>query len=169
MWLFQGLCMAGVVASLYLLTRWRMTWFVYGIRLRGDSTPFWEGEMPAYAGGNPTWYTPPERLDFLVIKGQGSRSGAMECLLGLDTLVEACPVSRKEDGSGREVYDRRDWQNRYPGAKVYTYLQTFGWQEAFAIVFRDGEDYAILLLDLPESDELARYLLSLTPPTGQET
>jgi len=162
-WLFQAVCLGGVVASLYLLMRWRMTWFVYGIRLREDSTAFWEGAQPVYAGPDPLRYASPEQLDLVVVKGQGGRAGAMECVLGLDTLVEAFPVVRKENGnSGRgEVYRPRALQNRYPGAKVYEYMQTYNWQEGFVAVFRDGTGCAILLLDLPPESEMARYLVRI--------
>ncbi len=155
-WAFQLACMVGVVASLYLLLRWRMTWFVYAIRFRNDTTPLWEGE-PALAGGMSLRYAPADTLDFIVVKGQGSRSGVMECVLGLDSLVQASVVSRKA-AENTPVYSRKAVLTQYPGAKVYEYIQTYRWEQAVLAVFRDGDGYAALLLDLPAESEMGRML-----------
>lgn len=156
-WAFQLACMIGVVASLYLLLRWRMTWFVFALRLREDKTPVWEGE-PALAGGMSLRYAPADTLDFIVVKGQGSRDGAMECVLGLDVLVQAYAVSRKADGDV-PVYDRKAIRAQYPGVKVYEYIQTYRWDRAVLAVFRDGDGYDALLLDLPEDCEIGKMLI----------
>jgi len=161
-WVFQLICLTGVVASLYLLLRWRMTWFVFALRLREDSTPVWEGE-PVLAGGMSLRYAPADALDFIVVKGQGSRNGVMECVLGLDSLVQAAVVCRTDSRNPEEdmpVYSRKAVQSQYPGAKVYEYIQTYRWEKAILAVFRDGDGYAALLLDLPEETEIGRTLLS---------
>lgn len=161
-WIFQLVCLAGVVASLYLLLRWRMTWFVFAIRPKEDHGAVWEDEEPALAGGLSLRYASADMLDFIVVKGQGSRGGVMECVLGLDSLVQASVVCR----SGRNpeedvpVYSRKDILTQYPGAKVYEYIQTYRWGRAILAVFRDGNGYAALLLDLPEDTEIGRTLLS---------
>jgi len=159
-WLFQLLTIAGVVVSLYLLLRWRMTWFVYAVRTREDRTPVWEDAEPALAGGASLRYVPADRLDFIVVKGQGAKNGVMECVLGLDELVQASVVCRKKDGA-HPKYDRKALLAEYPGAKMYEYIQTYRWESAVTAVFRDGEGYAVLLLDLPEESEMGRYLLGI--------
>lgn len=165
-WLFQLVCIAGVVGAVYMILRWRMTWFVYAIRPREDSTPVWEGETPAFAGGIDLRYVPADRLDFIVVKGQGNRTGAMECVLGLDALLRAFPVVSKADGSGRQVYDRRTFLAQYPGAKLFEYTQSYGWTEAMIAVFRDGAGYAVLLLDLPEETEMGAWLRQIGRSRG---
>ena len=58
------------------------------------------------------------------------------------------------------VYSRKAVLGQYPGAKVYEYIQTYRWEKAILAVFRDGDGYAALLLDLPEETEIGRTLLS---------
>ena len=157
-WAFQLVCILGVVVSLYLLLRWRMTWFVYAVVPRGEGMA-WE-EEPALAGGVPLRYVPADKLDFIVVKGQGAKNGVMECVLGLDDLVHAEIVSRK-NGGAHPKYDRKALLAEYPGAKMYEYIQTYGWERAVAAVFRDGQGYAVLLLDLPVDSGMGRYLLGM--------
>ncbi|MBR4960324.1 MAG: hypothetical protein IKY52_05450 [Clostridia bacterium] len=159
-WAFQLVCILSVVVSLYLLLRWRMTWFVYAVRPREDHTPVWEDAEPALAGGASLRYVPADRLDFIVVKGQGARNGVMECVLGMDDLVQASVVCRK-NGGAHPKYDRKALLAEYPGAKVYEYIQTYRWEAAVTAIFRDGEGYAVLLLDLPEESEMGRYLLGI--------
>jgi len=161
-WIFQLICLAGVVASLYLLLRWRMTWFVFAIRPKEDHSAVWEDAEPALVGGLSLRYAPADTLDFIVVKGQGSRGGVMECVLGLDSLVQASVVCRSSRNPEEDVpvYSRRDILAQYPGAKVYEYIQTYRWDRAVLAVFRDGNGYAALLLDLPEDTEIGRTLLS---------
>ena len=158
-WVFQLVCLAGVVASLYLLLRWRMTWFVFAVRPRDDHRAVWEDAEPALAGGLSLRYAPADTLDFIVVKGQGSRSGVMECVLGLESLVQASVVSRRTE-EDVPVYSRKDILGQYPGVKVYEYIQTYRWDRAILAVFRDGDGYAALLLDLPEDTEIGQTLLS---------
>ena len=157
-WIFQLICLAGVVASLYLLLRWRMTWFVFAIRPKEDHSAVWEDAEPALAGGLSLRYAPADTLDFIVVKGQGSRNGVMECVLGLDSLVQASVVCRKPENDV-PAYSRKDILAQYPGVKVYEYIQTYRWDRAVLAVFRDGNGYAALLLDLPEETEMGRTLI----------
>lgn len=159
-WAFQLVCILAVVASLYLLLRWRMTWFVYAVRPRDDGTPVWDDREPALAGGASLRYAPADILDFIVVKGQGAKNGVMECVLGMDALVRAEVVCRKKDDT-HPPYDRKAILTEYPGAKVYEYIQTYRWERAITAVFRDGDAYAVLLLDLPEESEMGRYLLAV--------
>ena len=161
-WAFQLVCILGVVVSLYLLLRWRMTWFVYAVVPRGEGMA-WE-EEPALAGGGLLRRMPPDGLDFVVVKGQGAKNGVMECVLGMDDLAEVWEVSRKAGNADETcpVYSRKAILERYPGAKVYESIQTYGWERAVAAVFRDGQSYAVLLLDLPAESGMGRYLLGLS-------
>lgn len=158
-WVCQLLCFAGVITSLYLLVRWRMTWFVYAIRPRGDDSPVWE--ETALAGNISLRYTSPDLLDLIVVKGQGNRAGGMECVLGLDSLLRAETVSRKPETDAPR-YDRDAIRRQYPGTKVYEYIQTWHWQYALQLVFRDGDSYAVLLLDLPADSAMGELLLGCT-------
>lgn len=158
---FQMLGLAGLIASLYLLLRWRMTWFVFALRPRGENTPVWENTEAAPATGslgNPYRYLPIDQLDLIVVKGQGNRTGAMECVLGLGDLLTAQVVSRKTS-EDTPTYDRSAYQRQYPGAKVYEYIQTWHWERAIVAVFREGSGYAVLLLDVPPEHEIGQTLL----------
>lgn len=166
--MIQMLGLAGLVCSLYLLLRWRMTWFVFAIRPRGDDTPVWNGTESAFVTDNANGnekpndlrlrYLPKEELDLIVVKGQGNRAGAMECVLSLGDLLQARVVSRKPD-EGTDTYDRQAIQRQYPGTKVYEYIQTWHWEKAIVAVFRDGNGYAALLLDVPAETDIGRLLL----------
>lgn len=157
---FQMLGLVGLVSSLYLLLRWRMTWFVFSLRRRGDDVPLWDGTETALAGGDLSLrYLPTEELDLIVVKGQGNRTGAMECVLGLGDLLTAQVVRRKPGNDAAVVYDRKAYQRQYPGAKVYEYIQTWHWETALVTVFRDGNGYAVLLLDIPPEHEIGQTLL----------
>ena len=157
-WAFQLACILGVVVSLYLLLRWRLTWFVYAVVPRGQGVA-WQ-EEPALAGGLSLGHMPPDALDLVVVKGQGAKAGVMECVLGMDALESAWVVSRKA-GDDCPVYCRKFILQQYPGAKLYEYIQTYRWERAIVAVFRDGEGYAVLLLDLPEESPMGQYLLRL--------
>lgn len=160
---FQMIGLVGLVGSLYLLLRWRMTWFVFGIRPRGDDTPIWNGTETATAGGAVDdlrlRYLPAEELDLIVVKGQGNRAGAMESVLGLGDLLQAHVVSRRPC-DGVDTYDRQAILRQYPGAKVYEYIQTWHWENAIAAVFRDGSGYAVLLLDIPAEHPIGQTILA---------
>lgn len=166
---FQMIGLAGLVGSLYLLLRWRMIWFVFSIRPRGDDTPVWNGTETATAGDGGTIdgvmddlrlrYLPTEELDLIVVKGQGNRAGAMESVLGLGDLLQAHVVSRKPC-DGVDTYGRQAILRQYPGAKVYEYIQTWHWEKAIAAVFRDGSGYAVLLLDVPAEHPVGQTILA---------
>ncbi len=179
-WVFQLLCLVGVTASLYMLLRWRMTWFVFtvGSRDHGDVPTDWEafpagmagcpaeggpsgGSRTGGAAVNPYRFVAPDTLDFVVVKGQGSRAGIMECVLGMDSLVQAWAVCRREHSSpDLPSYRAKEVRARYPEAKLYEYIQTFLWDTAMVAVFRDGPGYAVLLLDIPPESPLGQYLLT---------
>ncbi len=175
-WVFQLISLAAITASLYMLIRWRMTWFVFAVSprdhrhvptgWRDDDAKIGcpavgEGGAAAKPGQNPYRFMAPEQLDLIVVKGQGGRAGVMECVLGVDSLVQAWAVCRKnaaEDELPR--YQAGDIRAQYPGVKLYEYTQTFQWDTAIVAVFRDGAGYAGLLLDIPPETPLGRYLLT---------
>ncbi len=176
-WVFQLISLAAITASLYMLIRWRMTWFVFAVSPRDHRhvPTGWRdddakigcpavgegGGMPTTPAQNPYLYMAPEQLDFIVVKGQGGRAGVMECVLGMDSLVQAWAVCRREeDEPALPRYQPQKLREQYPGVKLYVYTQTFQWSTAIVTVFRDGNGYAALLLDIPPEAPLARYLLT---------
>ncbi len=179
-WVFQLVCLVGVTASLYVLLRWRMTWFVFSVGPRDhrDIPTGWEpmtkSGIHCPATGSPTAdrlanpslqnpyrYVAPEQLDFVVVKGQGSRPGVMECVLGMDSLVQVWAVCRRNGQDGDHPrYRAAALRAQYPDAKLYEYTQTFLWDTAIVAVFRDGNGYAALLLDIPPESSLGQYLLT---------
>ena len=152
---FQLITVAAVVAAVFLAVRYQMTHFVYLIRPRSDVSE--NGMETAFAGTvSPLGVTrlPPEMLDFVVIRSQGSRAGSMECVLSLDDLAAVIPV-------GKIRTDKKKIREKYQadGYVYYDYTVTLGLDDALALVFIDGNRYASIFI---EPDETMRaYLLSL--------
>ena len=97
------------------------------------------GLLTAYASGAKLNLAdlPPETLDFVVIRSQGARPGAMECVLGMDDLIEVTPIRRaKKDGTTRSEIGKK----YRPGGDYvsYDYTVTLAPDDALALVFRDG-------------------------------
>ncbi len=179
-WVFQMVCIIGITASLYVLLRWRMTWFLFSICPRDHRDMPAGYDFPAVgmadaagcpvtgvngagfsaAERNPYGFMEPEQLDLVVVKGQGSRPGIMECVLGMDSLVQVWAVCRKAGvDTNLSPYRPADIRAQYPGVKLYEYTQTFQWDTAMVAIFRDGNGYAALLLDIPPESILGQYLL----------
>jgi hypothetical protein len=105
-------------------------------------------------GGINSTHLPPDMLDFVVIRSQGSRAGAAECVLSLADLAAVIPVQkiRTDKKSIREKYQA-------DGYVYYDYTVTLGLDDALALVFVDGNRYAGIFI---EPDEAMRtYFLSL--------
>ena len=152
---FQFATVAAVVAAVFIAVRYQMTHFVYLIRPRSDLSE--NGMETAFAGaagtGNST-HLPPEMLDFVVIRSQGSRAGAMECVLSLDDLAAVIPVDKMRTG---KKAIRSNYQA--DGYVYYDYTVTLGVTDVLALIFIDGSRYAGIFI---EPDEAMRaYLLSL--------
>ncbi|MBQ7922276.1 MAG: hypothetical protein IJ325_06835 [Clostridia bacterium] len=155
-WLFQLICIGGIVAMLYLLVRYHMTWFVYSIRTKSDKTVPGIGtvlteDMPMHIT-----HLPKDMLDFAVVRGQGRKNGVLECLLGLEQLVRAIPVSEK---SADGTVSLKDARKKYPGMALYDYTITLFRREALLLVFLDGERYVGILIEAGE--DMQYYLTHL--------
>ncbi len=153
--LFQLMTVLAVVAAVFLVVRYQMTHFVYLIRPRSDIS---DTDMePAYAGtASPLGITrlPTDMLDFVVIRSQGSRAGAAECVLSLADLAAVIPVSK--DGATKKSIRERYQADGYV---YYDYTVTLGVTDVLALVFVDGNRYAGIFI---EPDEAMRaYFLSL--------
>ncbi len=153
--LFQLVTVAAVVAAVFLAVRYQMTHFVYLVRPRSDISE--NGMETAFAGNigmtNST-HLPPDMLDFVVIRSQGSRAGAAECVLSLADLAAVIPV-------GKISTDKKTIREKYQadGYVYYDYTVTLGLDDALALVFIDGNRYAGIFI---EPDEAMRsYFLSL--------
>ena len=153
--IFQLVTVAAVVAAVFLAVRYQMTHFVYLIRPRSELSE--NGMEAAFAGAAGTMnsaHLPPEMLDFVVIRSQGSRAGGMECVLSLDDLAAVIPVDKMRTGKKaiREKYQA-------DGYVYYDYTVTLGVTDALALVFIDGNRYAGIFI---EPDEAMRaYFLGL--------
>lgn len=152
---FQLITVAAVVAAVFLAVRYQMTHFVYLIRPRSDIS---ENGMEPAAAGNPgrinSTHLPPDMLDFVVIRSQGSRAGAAECVLSLSDLAAVIPVTKIRE-------DKKKIREKYlaDGYVYYDYTVTLGLDDALALVFIDGNRYAGIFI---EPDEAMRaYFLSL--------
>jgi len=145
-----------VIAAVYVLVRYRMVTMVYLIRPRSGIDE--NGMEAAYAGEFDVTKITPEHLDFVVIKGQGARPGAMECVMGLDDLTAVYRVTKKgENGTLTRAAVREKYIR--DGFVFYDYTVTLGLEEALELVFIDGNRYCGIII---EPDEvMARYLLSL--------
>jgi hypothetical protein len=153
--IFQLVTVAAVVAAVFLAVRYQMTHFVYLIRPRSDISE--NGIETAFAGNIGVLgaaHLPADMLDFVVIRSQGSRAGAAECVLSLADLAAVIPVEkmRADKKAIRENYQA-------DGYVYYDYTVTLGVTEALALIFIDGNRYAGIFI---EPDEAMRaYFLSL--------
>ena len=153
--LFQLVTVIAVVAAVFVAVRYQMTGFVYLIHPRSDISD--NGMETAYAGTADTLGItrfPPDMLDFVVIKSQGSRAGATECVLSLADLAAVVPLTK---GSAT----KNSIRERYAadGYVYYDYTITLGIDNALALVFIDGNRYAGIFI---EPDEAMRtYFMSL--------
>ncbi len=154
--LFQLVTVFAVVAAVFLVVRYQMTHFVYLIRPRSDISD--TDLEPAYAGTVGTagiTRLPPDMLDFVVNRSQGSRAGAVECVLPLSDLVAVIPMT-KENGVTKSAI-REKYQA--DGYVYYDYTVTLGVTDVLALVFIDGNRYAGIFI---EPDETMRaYFMNL--------
>ena len=163
-WIFNLLTFACLIGAIFLLVRYRMTGFQYIVRTKRETED--SGLAEAYAGGARlnVKNLPPETLDFVVIRSQGARPGAMECVLGLEQLIAVTPVCRKPKGkSAKNGVTKAALRDRYAkeGFIYYDYTLTFLWDEALALVFVDGNRTVGVVI---EPDEVMRaYFTALKP------
>ncbi|MBO5258092.1 MAG: hypothetical protein J6C42_11390 [Clostridia bacterium] len=152
---FQFITVVAVVAAVFLAVRYQMTHFVYLIRPRSDIDE--NGMETALAGNIGTLnaaHLPADMLDFVVIRSQGNRAGAAECVLSIADLAAVIPVEKIGT-------DKKRIRERYQadGYVYYDYTVTLGLDNALALVFIDGNRYAGIFI---EPDEAMRaYFMGL--------
>ncbi len=153
--LFQLATVLSLAAAVFVTVRYQMTEFVYLIRPRSDISE--NGMEIVYAGTADSFgitRLPPDMLDFVVIKSQGSRAGTAECVLSLSDLAAVLPLAK--DGETKKSIRERYQADGYVS---YDYTITLGVTDVLALVFIDGNRYAGIFI---EPDEAMRaYFMSL--------
>lgn len=145
-----------VIAAIFVLVRYRMMTMVYLIRPRSDIDE--NGMETAFAGAQDVTAIRPEYLDFIVIKGQGSRPGAMECMMSLSDLAAVYRVTKR---GGNGTVTHREIREKYihDGFIFYDYTVTLGLEESLELVFIDGNRYCGVIIEPDEP--MTRYLMNL--------
>lgn len=145
-----------VIAAVFVLVRYRMVTMVYLIRPRSDLDE--NGMEAVFAGESDVTRMRPEYLDFVVIKGQGSRPGAMECMLSLGDLASVYRVTKTGENG---TMTRQAVREKYlaDGFVFYDYTVTLGLSEALELVFVDGNRYCGVIIEADEP--MTRYLTEL--------
>ncbi len=156
---FTGLSVVLVCAAVFFVVRYLLTGFVYQIRPREDLMGYAEEE---WARTGDLGVLSPRHLDLVVSKSQGSRPPVTECVLGLDSLLEAVPIRRKGGTTKADV------RSRYAKDSFvfYDYTLTFLWNEALELVFRDGGETVGVILE-PDA-AMTAYLRGLGGPKEDE-
>ena len=139
---FQITGMCAVVAGIYVLVRYKFVKFTYIIRPKGDAD-ITDRDIEAYAGIADITTIPAEMLDFAVVKSQGLREGAMECLIGLENLTDVITFTEK-----KAVRD--SVRSKYSGIKIYDYSASMFACKLCALIFRDGEDFICVIIEPDE-------------------
>lgn len=136
---FQTVGMLAVVAGIYILIRYKYIKFTYIVRPKGNADVT-RAEIEAYAGVEDITTIPADMLDFVVIKAQGMRDGAMECLIGVENLADA--MFFKDKKSMRELV-----KSKYQGVKLYDYSVSMFTEKICALIFRDGELFICAVIE----------------------
>ena len=150
-WIFQFAALALIVGGIYVLMRYKLTEFVYEIRLNTraeentDMIPVYASEVKADIAR-----VSPEYLDFAVMRAQGTRIKAMECLLCLKDLVRVIPLSHNGQ-EGRETKQSVRKKYEPDGFVFYDYTVTPMTDEALELIFIEGNRYVGVIIepDLP--------------------
>ena len=150
-WIFQFAALALIVGGIYVMMRYKLTEFVYEIRLNTgaeentDMIPVYASEVKVDIAG-----VSPEYLDFAVMRAQGTRIKAMECLLCLKDLVRVIPLSHNgQDGRETKQSVRKKYEP--DGFVFYDYTVTPMTDEALELIFIEGNRYVGVIIepDLP--------------------
>lgn len=132
----QLLTFALFIAAAYVLVRYRFTTVTYIIRPHSRSVDNY---------GESIGSLPASMLDFAVIRAQGKREGALECLLSLDLLV-----------SVEKFTDAETLRRKYKGAKLWYYTVSMKKASRSVLVFDDGGEVSCIVT---EPDEKMRTFL----------
>jgi len=161
-----------IVAAVFLLVRYSATSFIYSVRPRSlmheDS-----GTEAVIAGRYSIESIRPKYLDFVVSKKQGSRDPAMECVLGLDSLIYAADIntSAQTDDEGTACFRKcseakSKVREMYKGEIIfYDYTVTLGLSSSLFLLFEDGNNYAAIRI---EPDKAMRDYLVNTAKANKE-
>lgn len=158
-WIFQFAALALIVIGIYVMMRYKLTEFVYEIRLKtkvvenSDMMPVYASEMKV-----DVVQISPEHLDFAVMRAQGTRIKAMECLLCLKDLVRVIPLSHnRQDGRETKQSVRKKYEP--DGFVFYDYTVTPMTDDALELIFIEGNRYVGVII---EPDEPMReYFIGL--------
>lgn len=149
-----------IIAAVFVTIRYVMTHFTYIIRPRSDIPE--NGAIAEFADGIDVTALDPALLDFVVIKAQGSRPGAMECVLPLDELIGTVMLDDKN--TKQSVCDA--WRKKAGTAEFvfYDYTITPGdasLSDKLALLFLDGKKYVCLFIE--PDDRMKSYFRLLKP------
>lgn len=114
------------VSGVYVAVRYAFTSFTYRIIAKG--------------GGSPSGL-PPESVDFLVSKTQGSRGPITECRLSMDKLTH---VTEYNDGLTAEL------REKHGKVSLYHYTVSMFKSKRCALVFDDGGECICLVIEADE-------------------
>ncbi|MCQ2456381.1 MAG: hypothetical protein MJ096_03405 [Clostridia bacterium] len=124
------------IAAAYVLVRYRFTTVTYIVRPHSEN-------VDGY--GESIYSLPASMLDFAVVRAQGKREGALECLLSLDLLT------------GVEKFtDPETVRQKHKGAKIYYYTVSMKKSDCSVLVFDDAGEVSCLVI---ETDEKMRKFL----------
>lgn len=146
-----------IIAAVFVTIRYIMTHFTYIIRPRSDIPE--NGAVAEFADNIDVTALDPALLDFVVIKAQGNRPGAMECVLPLDDLIETAVLDEKN--TKQSICDA--WRKKAGSAEFvfYDYTITLGGEalsDKLAMLFIDGSKYVCIFI---EPDEIMKSYLTL--------
>ena len=91
---FQLAGIVAGVAGIFLAVRYKFTRFTYSVTLRERGAD--EEAIEAWEDETDVTKIPPSLLDFTVVKSQGKRPGAAECILSLDDLKKVVRFTGKK-------------------------------------------------------------------------
>ena len=147
----QGLGLLFFCTMIYILVRYKFSRIRYIVR--PDKKAQSDAEEAALAadgeiGG--VLRLPPDKLDFVVEKAQGSRVFSAECVLSLGTLASCIPLPDRRR-------DRRKITSQYKKAKTYRYLRNMVGAHQCMLVFQNRNMGDIKLIIEP-SEKMEGYL-----------
>lgn len=135
----QTAAMLALVAAIYILVRYLYTSMTYIIQLKSDGIT--DEEMEAAEICGEISEIPVKMLDFAVMKAQGRRGKAYECILGLELLEETREVKAK--GSSFKAELRKE----YGGISFYDYTVSMFPSDMLALIFKDGDNTICLITE----------------------
>ena len=148
----QGLGLLFFCAMIYILVRYKFSRIRYIVRpgKKAQSDAEETGAEANGEKGGSALRLPPDKLDFVVEKKQGSRIFSAECVLSLGALVSCIPLPDRRR-------DRRNITSQYKKAKTYHYLQNMVGAHQCMLVFQ-SRDMGDIKLMIEPSENMEGYL-----------